>query len=61
MKKVGFDVNNEEHVDRFKQFFVNNCWGSKGCPFELEYPWLNIPDMIKDKLVSKMLGVSKFD
>jgi len=57
MKKVQFDVNNEEHIDRFKQFFVNKSWGSKGCPFDLEYPWLNIPDMIKDKLIRKMLNV----
>jgi hypothetical protein len=40
-----------------KKFFSEHTWGSDGCPFVLEYPYMTIPDMIKDKLVHKTLGI----
>ena len=53
-----FDMNNEKDVEIYKHFLVNNDWKHVGsCPFELEYPYNSVPDMIKDKLVRKFLGV----
>ena len=51
-----FDPNNKEDVKEFKKFLETASW-ENGCPFNLEYPFLNIPDMIKDKLVRNLLGV----
>jgi hypothetical protein len=51
-------MNNEKDVEIYKHFLVNNDWKHVGsCPFELEYPYNSVPDMIKDKLVRKFLGV----
>lgn len=53
-----FDVDNKDDVEIYKYFLVNNDWKVVGsCPFELEYPYNSVPDMIKDKLVRKFLGV----
>ncbi len=53
-----FDMNKKEDVEIYKHFLVNNNWKITGsCPFELEYPWNSVPDMIKDKLVRKFLKV----
>ena len=57
MNKENFDVNNPTHVELYKSFFKSSSWGEQGCPFILEYPWLNIPDMIKHKIVKHFLGV----
>lgn len=53
--KRTFDVNSTEDVKVYRKFVINKSWGSKGCPFTIEYPYLSIPDMIKDKLVKKHL------
>jgi len=45
-----FDVNNKEDLLAYKSFLDNHSWGSNGCPFELEWPWLSIPDMISHKI-----------
>jgi hypothetical protein len=42
-----------------KDFLQQGTWGYDGCPFTLEYPYLTIPDMIKDKLIHKFLKVEK--
>ena len=56
--KRKFDMNKKEDVEIYKHFLVNNNWKVTGsCPFELEYPWNSVPDMIKDKLVRKFLKV----
>ena len=53
-----FDMNKKEDVEIYKHFLINNNWKITGsCPFELEYPWNSVPDMIKDKLVRKFLKV----
>ena len=54
--KFLFDPKNEYHVTLFKYFLNENRWGSP-CPFLLEEPWLNIPDMLKDKYIKSQLGV----
>ena len=59
-KKRKFDINSKTDVEIFKHFLVNRDWKITGsCPFELEYPYVNVPDMIKDKLIHKFLKVVK--
>jgi hypothetical protein len=50
-----FNVSKKADVDVFRNFMLNSGWGAGGCPFELEYPYLSVPDMIKDKLLRKAL------
>jgi hypothetical protein len=56
--RVLFDANNKEHVECFKNFLINSRWPSS-CPFEVEYPWVSIPDMIKDELVRHYLKIKE--
>ena len=56
--KRDFNVNRKADVELFKQFLIEGRWGANGCPFALEYPYLSVPDMIKDKLVHKYLNIS---
>lgn len=55
--KVKFDENNKKHVEAYVNFLRTSSWGKTGCPFSLDFPYLTIPDMIKDKLVRKYLKV----
>lgn len=50
-QKREFDVNSKRDLSEYRDFLKTSKWGSNGCPFVLEYPYLTIPDMIKDKLV----------
>jgi Zn-dependent M16 (insulinase) family peptidase len=52
-----FNVDNKDDVELFRQFLITKAWGSSGCPFVLEHPYLGVPEMIKDKLLSKFLDV----
>lgn len=45
-----FDVANKEDLTTYKYYITNYSWGPTGCPFELEWPWLTIPDMIAHKI-----------
>lgn len=45
-----FNVKNREDLKVYKHFIENKSWGVGGCPFELEWPWLSIPDMISHKI-----------
>ena len=38
---------------------MTHAWGKDGCPFILEFPYMTIPDMIRDKLIHKILKVEK--
>lgn len=58
-ERVRFNINNKQHVEMYRNFLASNCWGRGGCPFELEFPYTTIPDMIKDKLIHKFLKVEK--
>lgn len=52
-----FDVFNKKDMEMAKSFFQTYRWGSMGCPYILEVPWENIPDMIKDKITKHHLGI----
>jgi len=53
-----FDLNNKDHIQLYRDFLISSKW-TNGCPFALEYPWANVPDMIKDKLVKFYLKVEE--
>jgi hypothetical protein len=59
-QKRYFDVSSKKDIEMYRGFLTNHTWGHDGCPFVLEYPYLTIPDMIKDKLIHKFLKVEKF-
>jgi hypothetical protein len=52
-----FDINSKNDVEQFKMYIQNKTWGTNGCPFILEDQYLSVPDMIKDKLICKFLGI----
>lgn len=58
-KKRLFDPSNKEDRREFALFLETKRWDSIVCPFELEWPYLTVPDMIKDKLAHHMLKVEK--
>jgi len=51
-----FDVNSKEDIAEYKFFLDNNRW-TKNCPFELEWPFLNINDMIRTKLIDSHIDI----
>lgn len=59
--KKFFSVNDEADIKRYKSFLKTHAWGTACCPFILEFPYLTIPDMIRDKLIHKILKVVKHD
>jgi hypothetical protein len=59
--KTLFDPHSKKHITVYKNFLRSNSWGVSGCPFVLEFPYLTIPDMIKDKMIHKLLGVKRED
>ena len=56
--KRDFNVNSKKDVALYRTFLIEGKWGLDGCPFALEYPYLTVPDMIKDKLIHKYLKIS---
>lgn len=58
-KKRYFDATNKADIKSAKEFFTTHSWNHEtGCPFILEYPYLSVPDMIKDKMIHKVLGIT---
>lgn len=58
-KKRRFNVESDNDIAIFKSFLETLSWGKTTCPFELEFPYLTVPDMIKDKLVHYYLDANK--
>lgn len=56
-QRIRFDPNNKDHNEFYRNFIKNQKWDTPGCPFELEWPYLNIPDMIKDKIINHYLKI----
>jgi hypothetical protein len=56
-QKRFFDEKSKVDIAVARRFFEEHRWGNDGCPFILEYPYITIPDMIKDKLIHKALGI----
>lgn len=55
-----FDPKSKQDMAIVKKFVREQSWGIDGCPFYLEFPYVTIPDMIKDKVIHSTLGL-KFD
>ena len=49
-----FDPSSKEDLKLVRYFLHNHKW-EKNCPFYLEWPYLDIPNMIKDKIVNYTL------
>jgi hypothetical protein len=49
-----FEPSSKEDLKIARKFFHNNKWET-GCPFFLEWPYLDIPSMLKDKITSYTL------
>lgn len=56
-QKRFFDVSNKKDIEQVRNFFKTMAWGKDGCPFICEYPYLSVPDMVKDKLLHKALSI----
>lgn len=55
-----FDIGNKKHILIYRSFLESGSWKITGsCPFKLEFPYLTVPDMIKDKLIHFYLKVEK--
>lgn len=52
-----FNLKSKVDMKLYKHFLTTASWGGAGCPFILEYPYLSVPDMIKDKIVHSYVGV----
>ena len=49
-QKRKFNASDNQDMMRYKQFVKTGKWGDSGCPYLLEWPWLNIPAMISHKI-----------
>ena len=56
-QRTRFDPADRKHIDHYRNFLVKRKWDSPGCPFELVWPYLSIPDMIKDKIINHYLKI----
>lgn len=55
-QRVRFEASNKEHVAVYRNFLIKRKWPD-GCPFELVWPYLSVPDMIKDKIINHYLKI----
>lgn len=55
--KRQFDATNKKDLQVYKHFLDTRSWGSNGCPFELEWPWLSIPNMINHKIAKSAVAL----
>jgi len=57
-----FNPHNTTDLTVYKDFLLNSRW-KNGCPFVVEWPFLNVVDMIKHKIVyqhiDRMISTSK--
>jgi len=61
-QKREFNPNSKADLQEY-QYFINHSTWKDGCPFILEWPFLNILDMIKHKIIyrhlAKLISTSK--
>jgi hypothetical protein len=50
-----FDPTNKTDLIEYRYFLEENSWKT-GCPFILEWPYLNVVEMIQSKLVGQYLN-----
>ena len=49
-KKRKFKPSNKKDMEIVKEFLRTDKWGPEGCPFVLEWPYLEMPYMLKTKI-----------
>ena len=47
-----FDPSKKEDLAVYKNYITEHSWGKTGCPFELEWPYLDIPTMLSNKIAA---------
>jgi hypothetical protein len=55
--KETFNPQNKNHMALARDFFSYYRWGKYGCPFALEWPYEDIPYMLKTKITEHTLKV----
>jgi hypothetical protein len=53
-QRRAFEPSSKEDLKIARKFFHDNKW-EYGCPFFLEWPYLDIPSMLKDKITQYTL------
>lgn len=51
-----FNPSNEKDVQELRYFMKNNKW-KKACPFEVQFPYADVPAMCKDKYIKFVLNI----
>jgi hypothetical protein len=51
-----FDPTNSRDLQIYQDFLLHNRW-INGCPFVVEWPFLNVIDMIKHKIIEQHIEV----
>jgi hypothetical protein len=54
-QKREFNPTNKEDLQEY-QYFLNNGKWKQGCPFIVEWPFLNVIDAIKQKIINRHLA-----
>lgn len=52
-----FDPADKKDIEEYRYFLTYNKW-KNGCPFYLDWPYLTIPDMIKDRVTKFTLKIN---
>ena len=50
-----FEPSSKDDMKLVKKYLHSLSWGNQGCPFYLEWPYLDIPSMVKDKITEYTL------
>lgn len=50
-----FEPSSKDDMKIVRKFLHSHYWGPDGCPFYLEWPYLDIPYMLKDKITNYTL------
>lgn len=50
-----FEPGSKDDMKIVRKYLHSLSWGQDGCPFYLEWPYLDIPSMIKDKITDYTL------
>lgn len=51
-----FNPQDKNDMEEYAYFLKNRKWRN-GCPFLLDWPYLTVPDMIKDRVVRQYLSI----
>jgi hypothetical protein len=55
MTKQKFNPKDHFHLSEYSFFLQNKKW-KNGCSYELEWPYMDIPNMIRDKIINEHLN-----